>query len=58
VRNGESLIGCGKIYDEYELTDGQWRFSSRRIAQFFLVPLSKGWAKELEEFTEVEPRWH
>jgi len=26
--------------------------------QFFLVPLSKGWGKELEELTEVEPRWH
>jgi hypothetical protein len=40
------------------LADGQWRFSSRRIVQFFLVPLSKGWGKELEELTEVEPRWH
>jgi hypothetical protein len=29
-----------------------------RWVQFFRVPLSKGWAKELEEFTEVEPRWH
>jgi hypothetical protein len=58
TRNGESLIGCGKIYDEYRLADGQWRFSSRRIVQFFLVPLSKGWGKELEEFTDVEPRWH
>jgi uncharacterized protein (TIGR02246 family) len=58
TRNVESLIGCGKIYDEYRLADGQWRFSSRRIVQFFLVPLSKGCGKELEEFTDVEPRWH
>jgi hypothetical protein len=58
VRNGESLISCDRIYDEYQIVDGNWLFSSRRIVQFFLVPLSKGWGKELEEFTEVEPRWH
>jgi hypothetical protein len=58
ARDGESLIGCGKIYDEYQLADGHWRFSSRRIVQFFLVPLGKGWGKELEEFTDVEPHWH
>ena len=57
TRNGESLIGCGKIYDEYRLVDGIWRFSSRRIVQFFLVSLSKGWASELEQFTDSEPRW-
>jgi hypothetical protein len=58
MRNRESLIGCGKIYDEYQLAGGHWLFSSRRIVQFFLVPLGQGWAKELEELTEVEPRWH
>jgi hypothetical protein len=58
TRNGESLVGCGKIYDEYELVAGRWQFGSRRIVQFFLVPVSKGWAKELETLTETEPRWH
>ena len=41
ARDGESLIGCGKIYDEYQLADGHWRFSSRRIVQFFLVLLKR-----------------
>jgi len=58
ANQGDSLIGCGKIYDEYELVNGRWLFSSRRIAQFFLTPLTKGWAKELESLTELEPRWH
>lgn len=58
VRDGESLIGAGKIYDEYRLVDGRWLFSSRRVALFFMAALNKGWAKELEEFTETEPRWH
>jgi hypothetical protein len=33
VRDRESLIGCGKIYDEYQLVDGHWLFSSRRSSR-------------------------
>lgn len=58
VRDGESLIGAGKIYDEYRLVDGRWLFSSRRVVLFFFSSLTKGWARELTEFSETEPRWH
>lgn len=57
VRNGESVMGCGKLYDEYRLVDGRWLFKSRRVVQFFMASPAKGWARELDEFTEVEPRW-
>lgn len=45
VRNGESLIGAGRLYDTYAKIEGEWKFSSRRIDMFYLVPLSEGWAK-------------
>jgi hypothetical protein len=57
VRNGESVMGCGKIYDEYQLVEGRWLFKSRRVVQFFMATAAKGWVKELEELTEIEPRW-
>lgn len=44
TRDGESLIGAGRLHDEYEKVDGAWRFASRRVEMFYFVPLSEGWA--------------
>ena len=46
-QDDESLIGAGKIYDDYRLVEGRWLFAARRVAPFFMVPLSRGWAREL-----------
>jgi ketosteroid isomerase-like protein len=44
-RDGESLIGAGRLHDVYEKIDGAWKFASRRVEMFYFVPLSEGWAK-------------
>ena len=45
TRDGESLIGAGRLYDEYERVDGEWKFAKRRVEMFYFTPLSEGWAK-------------
>ena len=44
TRGDESLIGAGRLHDTYEKIDGEWKFSTRRVEMFYLVPLSEGWA--------------
>lgn len=45
TRGDESLIGAGRLHDEYEKVNGEWKFKARRVEMFYLVPLSEGWAK-------------
>ncbi len=45
TRGAESLIGAGRLHDEYVKVDGAWKFSSRRVEMFYLVPITEGWAK-------------
>ncbi|MBM4258200.1 MAG: nuclear transport factor 2 family protein [Deltaproteobacteria bacterium] len=45
TRGDESLIGAGRLHDEYEKVNGEWKFKSRRVEMFYFVPLSEGWAK-------------
>ena len=44
TRGDESMIGAGRIHDEYRKVDDEWKFASRRIEMFYFVPLSEGWA--------------
>jgi len=44
TRGDQSLIGAGRLYDEYEKVNGEWKFKSRRVEMFYFVPLSEGWA--------------
>ncbi len=45
TRDGESLIGAGRLHDEYARVDGEWKFARRRVEMFYFAPLSEGWAK-------------
>jgi len=45
TRGDQSLIGAGRLHDEYQKVDGEWKFKSRRVELFYFVPLSEGWAK-------------
>ncbi len=45
TREGESLIGAGRLHDTYVKKDGAWKFATRRVEMFYFVPLSEGWAK-------------
>jgi ketosteroid isomerase-like protein len=44
TRDGISLIGAGRLHDTYEKIAGSWKFATRRVEMFYLVPLSEGWA--------------
>ena len=48
TRGDQSLIGAGRLYDEYEKVNDGWKFKSRRVEMFYFVPLSEGWAKAEE----------
>ncbi len=48
VQGGESLMGAGRLHDEYEKVGGEWKFRSRRVELFYFVPLREGWAKVLK----------
>ena len=45
TRGEESLIGAGRLHDEYEKVNGEWKFKSRRVEMFYFVSLSEGWGK-------------
>ena len=45
TRDGESLIGAGRLHDEYRRVDGEWKFARRRVEMFYFAPLREGWAK-------------
>jgi hypothetical protein len=45
TRGGDSMIGAGRLHDEYEKVNGEWKFKSRRVEIFYFTPLSEGWAK-------------
>jgi hypothetical protein len=45
TRDDQSLIGAGRLHDEYEKVGGEWKFRSRRVEMFYFVPLTEGWGK-------------
>jgi hypothetical protein len=46
TQNGQSVIGAGRLHDEYEKVGEEWKFKSRRVEIFYFVPLKEGWARE------------
>jgi len=47
-KDDQSLIGCGRLHDNYEQVDGKWLFKSRLLELFFMVPIGEGWAKTMK----------
>jgi hypothetical protein len=47
VQGEESMIGAGRLHDEYEKVGEEWKFRSRKVEIFYFVPLREGWAKML-----------
>jgi len=45
-RNGKSWIGAGYYDDEYAKEGGRWKFRSRLVHMYYMVPLSEGWAEQ------------
>ncbi len=48
VQGEESMIGAGRLYDEYEKSGSEWKFRSRKVEMFYFVPLKEGWARVLK----------
>jgi ketosteroid isomerase-like protein len=44
TRGADSMIGAGRLHDQYRKVDGHWKFASRRVEMFYFVPLNEGWA--------------
>lgn len=48
VQGEESMIGAGRLHDEYEKVGEAWKFRSRKVEIFYFVSLREGWAKVLK----------
>ncbi|NNL85672.1 MAG: nuclear transport factor 2 family protein [Myxococcales bacterium] len=44
TRDGTSLIGAGRLHDTYRRVGDDWKFATRRVEMFFMVPITEGWA--------------
>ncbi len=45
TRGDESLIGAGRLHDTYAKVGDEWKFATRRVEMFYLVPITPGWAQ-------------
>ena len=45
TRGEESMIGAGRLHDEYEKVNDEWKFVARRVEMFYFTSLAEGWAK-------------
>jgi len=45
TRGDESMIGAGRLHDEFEKVNGEWQFKSRRVEMFISYRSPEGWAK-------------
>jgi hypothetical protein len=45
TQQGESVIGAGRMFDEYRKVSGRWLISYRRQELFYFTGLQEGWAE-------------
>lgn len=45
IQGGESVIGAGRMFDEYRRVAGRWLISYRRQELFYMTGLHEGWAQ-------------
>ncbi len=45
TQQGESVIGAGRMFDEYRKVAGRWRLAYRRQELFYFTGLKEGWAE-------------
>jgi uncharacterized protein (TIGR02246 family) len=53
--NGKSMIGSGCYDDHYVRVGSAWKFRSRKLTLYYLVPLSQGWAEGKETSPDNRP---
>ncbi|MBI3302700.1 MAG: nuclear transport factor 2 family protein [Deltaproteobacteria bacterium] len=50
VLKGESYVCAGHYDDVLVKQEGKWKFKSRKVTFYYLVPLKEGWARERMRF--------
>jgi len=55
TQQGESVIGAGRMFDEYKKVDGRWLFSYRRQELFYFTGLKEGWAEGADRHRQPAP---
>jgi hypothetical protein len=45
TQQGESVLGAGRMFDEYRRIAGRWQISYRRQELFYFTGLKEGWAE-------------
>lgn len=55
TQHGESVIGAGRMFDEYRRVDGRWLFAYRRQELFFFTGLKEGWAEGRDRDRQPAP---
>jgi hypothetical protein len=47
ISDGKSIIGAGYYNDEYRKIGPDWKFLSRDVKMYYMVPLEQGWANKI-----------
>ena len=55
TQGGESVIGAGRMFDEYQRVGGRWRISYRRQQLFYFTGLAEGWAQGPDRLRQPPP---
>ncbi len=55
TQGGESVIGAGRMFDEYRRASGRWRLSYRRQDLFYFAGLQEGWAEGPDRLRQPPP---
>jgi len=55
AQRGESVLGAGRMCDEYRRVDGRWLISYRRQELFYFTGLKEGWAASLDRTKQPPP---
>jgi hypothetical protein len=55
VQQGESVVGAGRMCDEYKRVGGRWLISYRRQELFYFTGLKEGWAQSVDRARQAPP---
>lgn len=55
TQQGESVIGAGRMFDEYKRIGGRWLIAYRRQELFYFTGLKEGWAEGADRLRPPPP---
>jgi len=48
LQRGASVMGAGRMFDEFRRVNGRWLISYRRQVLFYFTGIHEGWAREMD----------